>query len=99
MAGSLVLPVQAIVSFTRKFNHRHTWRSRRTGDDARPPSVHQARSISSNAFLRWIPQRYPPISPPSRTTRAEGIATATWLVAQAPWTARIDDGGQMSLPT
>src|SRR5439155_3554198 len=38
MAGSLVLPIQAIVIFTKKFNHRHTWRSRGTGEDA-PPSI------------------------------------------------------------
>src|SRR5205085_10884407 len=46
-------------------------------------------SISSRAFLRSIPQRYPPIVPSSRTTRWHGMATATGLVAQARATALV----------
>src|SRR5437870_2999598 len=65
MAGSLVLPIQAIVSFTRKFNHRHTWRSR---GRARTPALHR--------YIRLVPframlfcDRSPSGSRPSRHPR------------------------------
>src|SRR5246127_5543739 len=45
-------------------------------------------SICSKALLRSTPQRYPPISPSSRTTRWHGMATAIRFEAHARATAR-----------
>ena len=50
-----------------------------------------AASRSSKARFRSIPQRYPDRPPSVRTTRWQGIATATGLAAQAPATARTAD--------
>src|SRR5271165_6908963 len=50
-------------------------------------------------FLRASPQRYPASSPSLRTTRWQGTATATGLLAQALATARTAFGSPISLAT
>ena len=47
---------------------------------------------SSSSRFRSIPQRYPPSPPSSRTTRWQGITTASWLLAHARATARAAEG-------
>src|SRR2546426_12236692 len=69
------------------------------------PQIHSAsrhlgvylftRSLSSRARFRSIPQRYPPRSPSSLTTRWQGTTIATGFVAHALATARVAFG----LPT
>src|SRR6185312_6747061 len=58
-----------------------------------------ADSISSKAFFRSRPQRYPPRSPLDRSTRWHGIAIATGLVAHARATARTAEGCRMAFAT
>ena len=56
-------------------------------------------SLFSRSSFRLSPQRYPPRPPSLRTTRWQGISTATLLVAQARATARRPDSPPSLLAT
>src|SRR5439155_81868 len=68
-------------------------------DGPRRAPTDRVDQVAQHAPLRALPHRYPPGSPSPRTTRWQGITSATGFAAQARATARAAPGLPMASAT